>query len=180
MSTPARPPAPGDLAVLQDFLNTHDTDRRSDELADAGSARAALAELWPDADVVGEADLAHLIELREAIRDYLRTPRPPDAAVRLGGIAAGVPLRLEVSGEGGTRIDGRTAGAPAVAGRVLGLLHDAEASGIVERFKICGECGWAFYDGSRNRSSRWCDMATCGSRAKMRAYRARHREGGAA
>jgi predicted RNA-binding Zn ribbon-like protein len=176
MSTPARPPAPGDLAVLQGFLNTHDTDRKTDELTDVGSARTALATLWPDGTAMGEGDLVRLVEVREAIRDYLRTPRPPHAAAALSGIAAGIPLRLEVQGEGGTRIAGGPAGVPAVAGRLLGLLHDAEASGVVERFKICSECDWAFYDGSRNRSSRWCEMATCGSRAKMRAYRARHRE----
>lgn len=31
-------------------------------------------------------------------------------------------------------------------------------------------CGWLFYDQSRNRSRRWCDMADCGSRDKSLRY----------
>lgn len=36
-------------------------------------------------------------------------------------------------------------------------------------------CGWLFYDQSRNRSRRWCDMADCGSRDKSLRYYHRHR-----
>ena len=35
------------------------------------------------------------------------------------------------------------------------------------------DCHWAFYDSSRNRSGRWCDMAVCGNREKVRAYRSK-------
>ena len=31
-------------------------------------------------------------------------------------------------------------------------------------------CGWLFLDTSRNGSRRWCDMSTCGNRAKARRY----------
>ena len=43
------------------------------------------------------------------------------------------------------------------------------------RIKVCGspDCRWAFVDGTRNRSRRWCDMAGCGNRAKNRAWRHR-------
>jgi predicted RNA-binding Zn ribbon-like protein len=37
------------------------------------------------------------------------------------------------------------------------------------------DCGWLFYDTSRNRTRRWCSMEGCGSRAKMRRYYARSR-----
>jgi predicted RNA-binding Zn ribbon-like protein len=32
------------------------------------------------------------------------------------------------------------------------------------------DCGWLFMDGTKNRSRRWCDMATCGNRAKGRRH----------
>jgi predicted RNA-binding Zn ribbon-like protein len=53
----------------------------------------------------------------------------------------------------------------------------------LERVKECppeeGGCGWLFYDMSKNRSRRWCDMAGCGSRVKMRRYYyTRKRSGG--
>ena len=43
------------------------------------------------------------------------------------------------------------------------------------RFKVCGaaSCRWLFFDTSKNCSRRWCDMATCGNRAKARRFRQR-------
>lgn len=32
------------------------------------------------------------------------------------------------------------------------------------------DCGWLFLDGTKNRSRRWCNMATCGNRAKGRRH----------
>lgn len=46
-----------------------------------------------------------------------------------------------------------------------------------ERVRRCGGdgCGWLFVDQSRNRSRRWCDMAICGNRARVKAhYRRTH------
>jgi predicted RNA-binding Zn ribbon-like protein len=36
-------------------------------------------------------------------------------------------------------------------------------------------CGYLFYDTSRNRSRRWCDMNSCGNRAKSQRHYARRR-----
>jgi predicted RNA-binding Zn ribbon-like protein len=56
-------------------------------------------------------------------------------------------------------------------------------SGDLQRVKECppdeGGCGWLFYDMSKNRSRRWCDMAGCGSRVKMRRYYYAHKRSGA-
>ena len=41
----------------------------------------------------------------------------------------------------------------------------------LKRVKQCpgaGDCGWLFYDTSKNASRRWCSMEGCGSRVKMR------------
>jgi predicted RNA-binding Zn ribbon-like protein len=32
------------------------------------------------------------------------------------------------------------------------------------------DCGRLFMDGTKNRSRRWCDMASCGNRAKGRRH----------
>lgn len=37
---------------------------------------------------------------------------------------------------------------------------------MIERLKICPNCGWLFMDRSRNSSRLWCDMAVCGNRRK--------------
>jgi predicted RNA-binding Zn ribbon-like protein len=38
------------------------------------------------------------------------------------------------------------------------------------------DCQWLFLDHSRNRSRRWCDMASCGNRAKARRHYQRTRD----
>jgi predicted RNA-binding Zn ribbon-like protein len=40
------------------------------------------------------------------------------------------------------------------------------------------DCGWLFMDTTKNRSRRWCDMATCGNRAKGRRHYERKRAAG--
>lgn len=54
------------------------------------------------------------------------------------------------------------------------LLTSAE----LDRIGQCADdrgCGYLFYDASRNRSRRWCDMNSCGNRAKARRHYTRHR-----
>ena len=44
--------------------------------------------------------------------------------------------------------------------------------------RICASegCGWLFLDTSKNHSRRWCDMKSCGNRAKARRHYGRKRE----
>ena len=51
--------------------------------------------------------------------------------------------------------------------------------GSFEHLKLCADetCRSVFYDRSKNHSGRWCSMATCGNRAKVRAWRDRQRVG---
>lgn len=46
------------------------------------------------------------------------------------------------------------------------------ASGSLDDIRECGaeSCSWLFLDQSRNKSRRWCDMKTCGNRAKARRH----------
>ena len=46
----------------------------------------------------------------------------------------------------------------------------------VARVKQCAseECNWLFWDASKNRSRRWCEMSACGNREKARRYQRRH------
>ena len=45
------------------------------------------------------------------------------------------------------------------------------------RTKRCAglECGWMFFDTTKNKRRRWCDMRVCGNRAKVRAARTRRK-----
>jgi predicted RNA-binding Zn ribbon-like protein len=53
----------------------------------------------------------------------------------------------------------------------------AQLEGRFGRLKACPgpECGWAFYDHSRNLAGTWCSMSICGARVKARHYRQRRR-----
>lgn len=50
-------------------------------------------------------------------------------------------------------------------------------SGDLNRVRKCAgyPCGWLFLDTSRNQSRRWCDMKSCGNRAKARRHYERQR-----
>src|SRR5918999_987403 len=76
---------------------------------------------------------------------------------------------------GGAALEPGEGGVEGAVGRVLAAAHAGMQNGTWGRLKICanGGCAWAFYDRSRNRSSRWCSMAICGNRTKTRAYRQR-------
>ena len=47
----------------------------------------------------------------------------------------------------------------------------------LSRVKQCrGEkCGWLFFDATKNKSRRWCEMEVCGNRAKQRRHTAKAR-----
>jgi predicted RNA-binding Zn ribbon-like protein len=66
-------------------------------------------------------------------------------------------------------------------GRLVAAVFSAMAEQDWKRLKLCGSstCRWVFYDRSRNRSSRWCTMASCGNRQKAKRFRERAKRGSA-
>lgn len=59
--------------------------------------------------------------------------------------------------------------------RLMLMVLDALQSGFWRRFKLCHEptCRASYYDASKAAAKRWCSMQTCGSRNKMKRYRAK-------
>lgn len=55
---------------------------------------------------------------------------------------------------------------------------DLLTSPDLERVGQCpgDECGWLFLDTSRSGRRQWCDMATCGTLAKVHRFRRKHRD----
>ena len=84
-----------------------------------------------------------------------------------------------VVGPDGIGIGHRHVGDPVddALARIAEPLIQELAGGHPERIRICGndECRWVFYDESRAGRRRWCDMASCGNRAKAARHRARVR-----
>jgi predicted RNA-binding Zn ribbon-like protein len=73
------------------------------------------------------------------------------------------------------RLEPEAPGLPGALAALLVPVAEAIADGTWSRVKACraDDCHWAFYDFSRNRSGAWCEMAVCGNREKVRAYRER-------
>jgi predicted RNA-binding Zn ribbon-like protein len=175
--------APGRLALLQRFVNSHNHDfpREWDRIGTAETARAWLRRtgLVAPGDRVTDADAARLRELREALRALVLANHgdpPPAAALDVIRAAAGsARLRVALGDDGRTVLEPASGGIDGAVATLLAILHDAQATGEWPRMKGCRQCGYAFFDRSRNRSAAWCAMAICGNRTKNRAYYRRRR-----
>jgi hypothetical protein len=93
---------------------------------------------------------------------------------RILGRSAGT-RRVESRADGGFVRNFVTVG-DVFAGLLIPVIEsaaDALVSGELFRVRQCADarCARVFYDASRNGKRRWCEMATCGNRAKA----ARHR-----
>jgi predicted RNA-binding Zn ribbon-like protein len=176
-----RETASGDLGLVQAFVNTVDMEPGTEELKDPGNLRDWLVAkgLMDAALPVSELDLKHAIALREAMRSVIGGNSglrvyPVDLAT-LNEAASASRLRMRFAGDGRARLEPESAGAVGAMGRLVASLYAAMQSSEWERLKLCssGTCRWAFFDRSKNHSSRWCTMATCGNRAKARRFRER-------
>jgi predicted RNA-binding Zn ribbon-like protein len=179
-----RPPAPGRLAVVQAFLNSHyDLEEepgaellRSPTALVAWLRRAGLLAGQGETAEADDHDLRRALVVREGLRALTRGGvGPPDG---LDVAARGAALEVRVSPAGDLRFAAApAAGVAGALGVLLAIAAVAGADGSWSRLKVCpGEdCGWVFYDGSRNRSGRWCSMSVCGGRAKARSHYHRRR-----
>ena len=134
------------------------------ELARITRARSAFRELW-DATAEGRP------VAEAAVREVNRVLRhrsvlalevtPPDGA--------GVGLRL-ASRFTGDEVDCALAELAEPLVRAVGGDEAPKA-------RICANdtCRWVFFDNSRTHQRRWCEMASCGNRAKAARHRARAR-----
>jgi len=176
-----------DLETAIDLLNTREL--VSGQLEDHLHEPADAAAWFVEHDLVHPAgakrwtaeDLALVRRVRDALREVVdsvvedRGPDPASVTVVNEVLEASRPARLELDGSV-LRVSHRHTASPVadalafVASPIVAEI----ASGRRDRFRICANdrCRWAFYDDSPTGRRRWCDMRTCGNRAKA----ARHRE----
>jgi predicted RNA-binding Zn ribbon-like protein len=175
-----REPAPGRLVLVQRFVNTVDHEHGREMLYSPARLRELLAELGllDGAADVTEQDLAAALELREALRalalanNGVAPGRASEEVLERAAAAGRLSLCFE---SGAPLLVGSAPGVPGALATLAGVVVAAVSDGSWSRLKACRRdvCGWLFYDLSRNRSARWCDMAVCGNRTKTRTYRAR-------
>ena len=169
----ARPSAPGSLALVEEFLRTRNEITSADGLGRWRAAHGLPGEVSP-------ATYDRALRLREALRSLMLANnggRPDPAAVdTVNAEITACGLRPEIAPDG-TRVRWPDAGAASdgLLAPLLSAVITAMTDGTWQRMKACAadDCHYAFYDHTRNRSARWCDVAGCGVNTRMRAYRRR-------
>jgi predicted RNA-binding Zn ribbon-like protein len=156
--------APEPLRLVQRIVNTADREHGHEWLC---SAQDLAALLGCD---VSQSDVERARSLREALRQLLLAnngePLETDAIATFNAAAGALGLRVDDRGQ--LEITSKDA-----LGRIVAIAVEAMLDGTWPRLKACRNCGWAFYDSSKNRSASWCSMRLCGNRLKTRAYRSR-------
>ena len=181
-------PSP-DTELLEAFVNTRRpitarTDAETDALDTPAAARAWLLSrqlLRRPQPELSSADVGRLVALRESLRDLMAAHNGMD--VTETSVATWNELERHARVHPVLRSDGTVAmrslanGADGALGALLAAVTRAMIDGTFDRLKVCRnpDCRWAFYDRSPNGRRAWCETsaASCGSRHKMRAYRAR-------
>jgi predicted RNA-binding Zn ribbon-like protein len=189
-----------DLEATFDFLNTADTDngfpveklpsldvalawfvnRGVIHREGADRARARVGS----EPVAGDKDLHRVHTVRNALRavaEAIADKRAPRAAA-LQTVNRALHARQVIElvpAPDGVNVDHRHIGDPIddALARLAEPLVTELTGGHPERIRVCASdtCEWIFYDASRTSRRRWCDMATCGNRAKAARHRARAR-----
>ncbi len=183
-----RAPAPGQLAVVQAFINSFfdlEVEWGADLFATPDRLAGWLAHrgLLPVSTALRARDRTRAITVREGLRGLAAGNNdaseviPAAGLADLNGAADGARVELRLSADG-PRFVPTGSGLDRALGVLLAITATAMLDGSWQRLKACPghDCGWAFYDHSRNQTGRWCSMAVCGGRAKARAHYHRRRE----
>lgn len=173
--------------LLVAFVNTRDLELDTDAIAKPQALAAWAAEhvgerepgVAFDPQAVDPAAHARLLALRESLRALLRANNggelAPGQLAALREVAGRSRYRAALSAGDRLALEPVGSGVEALEARLLLAVERAQALGEWSRLKACpaGDCEWAFFDTSRNRSRTWCSMEVCGNRAKTRRYRRR-------
>ena len=169
----ARPSAPGSLALVEEFMRTRNEITSAADLDRWRAAHGLPGE-------VGPRTYDRALRLREAVRSLMLANNggrtDPAAVDTLNAEITACGLRPEIAPDG-THL--RWAATGAASDRLLAPLLSAVITAMTDgtwpRMKACAadDCHYAFYDHTRNRSARWCDVSGCGVNTRMRAYRRR-------
>jgi predicted RNA-binding Zn ribbon-like protein len=181
-----RTPAPAPLRLIQLFVNSYDDLTKKEIIGTPTELERWLSRrgFHPGGRTVRRSEIVRLHRLREALREVLAAHNggPPPGSGTIATLnleARRVCISASFSEAGDPALDLDLNGISGLLSSLFGSAIAGAERGMWERLKACRECGWVFYDHSRNGRGSWCTMAVCGSRAKMRAYRRRRARGDA-
>ena len=164
---------PSRLGTLESFL-WHDFGGGAEDW------KAWVRRKLPDLpDAAAEAAFHSAMRLHDALRALqavnggIPTGEATAARAALNRLIARSRIRPRLSEDGALRLASDRPADPVV--RLVLAALEAMRSDTWRRFKLCREptCSTSYYDASKAAARSWCSMRTCGSRDKMRRYRAR-------
>ena len=173
-------PAPGDLRIIQAFVNTARSDSKGEEL---GSARAltdwlARWDLLSRGVELGPADFEAGLEIRAGFRSMILanhgvTPAP-EVVELLDRTSVAAPIHVRVGADGSTRREPGVEGLGEAWAHLFDIFALSQRDDRWRRLKLCARdgCRAAYYDFSNARLAKWCS-ARCGARGSSKTYRAR-------
>ena len=184
------------LETAFDFLNTYELengayvdhltslDAAADWLRDHGVVGRRRWVLRAGADQDGRSASTRIVSTRSALWEVAHAvahnERPDQAAIEEVNRALASRERIElVPAADGVRLGHSHVGDAVddVLARIADPIARALGTGHDDRIRQCANdtCQWLFYDESRTGRRRWCDMATCGNRAKAKRHRERQK-----
>lgn len=158
-----------DWALDRGVLGEGDAAQLKEEAAaDADARRRALGRAW-----------TFRRALHDCLRSAARREPPPEASIALVNAAiADAPATFVLApGAHGIALTIPAGPHPDPLRPVLRSAVHLLSSPDLSRLRECAaeRCGRLYLDFTRNGSRRWCDMETCGNRAKARRHQARRR-----
>jgi predicted RNA-binding Zn ribbon-like protein len=175
--------APQPLYLVQRFVNSVDLETGEDELESSPALHDWLVErgLLDAGERVTQADLDRVRDVREGLRAVLLANNglafDEQKIERLDRAVSRADVRVRFRPGEHPELVPDARGVDSAIARLMAIVAAAVEQGHWERLKACPreECEWAFYDRSKNRSGRWCQMEVCGNLEKARAFRERRR-----
>jgi predicted RNA-binding Zn ribbon-like protein len=176
-----REPAPGELGLVQGFVNTR-WNLREERNGETLASPQALADWLVSRGLIqstarlGEVDLARALSVREGLRALAFANNGHDldhrAVNAMHEASRGAATGIRIEADGPRFVRAATMDLDAALGALFAIITRAMIDGSWDRLKACPgrHCGWVFYDKSRNQSARWCSTRLCGDREKSRAY----------
>jgi predicted RNA-binding Zn ribbon-like protein len=158
-------------------------------LADWLAANAAMPRIGKKGGKLPQLDMLFddALALRESIyRIFLNIGEGSTPAVRdldvFNAALADTPRRLGVSARGGTYSWLVASPPPSLGGALAPVIWSAAdllTRATERRIRRCAndKCRWVFVDRSKGGTRRWCDMNSCGNRAKAHRHYARSKSG---
>jgi predicted RNA-binding Zn ribbon-like protein len=166
----------GDLATALEWLRSHNLLH--------GAALASYSARAAADPVLAAKTLERVRRTRAAMRELVdasverRSPGKEQLAEINRALRTHYVYVL-VPAPDGVSLDHRHEGDPVdgAMARLAESIAREVSQGYVDRLRTCANetCRWAFFDTSRTGRRRWCDMSTCGNRAKAARHRQRQR-----